>query len=214
MNIRNAQFGLSIFKIFIFILVIATFTPQAAHAAKWYVDNALGELKPDEKALPATPKPVQLLFEFQRDGNPHAKATKLVQPWAIDSLKSTGAFTEVTSAPTTDGAVLSIKFNNVVKKEELDQAKREGFRAGLGFGLFGGVVATDHYEITLSYLPATGATPITTMVKHAVHMKFGNKDVVIPGTEVKNVNEAIQTAVRQALARGVNSIVSDPAFPK
>ena len=45
-------------------------------------------------------------------------------------------------------------------------------------------------------------------------MKFGNKNVEIPGTQVKDAMEAVRTVVRQALERGVNNIVSDPAFPK
>jgi hypothetical protein len=51
-----------------------------------------------------------------------------------------------------------------------------------------------------------------TTVNHALHMKFGKKDVEIPGTEVKGVKLAVETVVRQALARGVNNIVADPAF--
>jgi hypothetical protein len=215
MFIRNWRFApWRAIRILAGLLTVAAFAPQAAHAAKWYVDKALGEVRPDERAVPARPRPVQLLFEFQRDGGPNPKATKLVRPWAVETLQATGAFTEITDLPASDGAVLSIKFNNLVKKEEIDKAKHDGFRAGLGFGLFGGVVATDHYVVTLTYVPVTGAAPITNVVSHAIHMKYGKKDVEIPGTEVKNVNEAVRTVVRQALARGVNNIVTDPAFPK
>ncbi|MBL0115823.1 MAG: hypothetical protein IPP45_10665 [Sphingomonadales bacterium] len=42
-----------------------------AHAAKWFVDSALGDVKAEEKVQPATPKPVQI-FEFQRDGSPNS----------------------------------------------------------------------------------------------------------------------------------------------
>jgi hypothetical protein len=199
---------------FLALLAISAFTPRAAEAAKWFVDNTLGEVKPEEKVTPATPKPVQLLFEFQRDGAPNPRATKQVKPMAVEALKGTGAFADVVEAPVADGAVLSIKFNNVVKKEELDKVKKDGFRAGLGFGLFGGVVATDNYIVTMEYIPATGAKPIVTTVNHALHMKFGKKDVEIPGTEVKNVIEAVKIVVRQALARGTNNIVADPAFPR
>jgi hypothetical protein len=199
---------------FVCFLLAAAGIAQMAHAAKWYVDNALGEVKPEEKVLPATPKPVQLLFEFQRDGSPNPRANKEVKPMALAALKGTGAFTDVVETPTADGAVLSITFNNVVEKEELDKAKKDGVRAGLGFGLFGGVVAQDRYVVTLKYVPATGAAPITTVVNHSLYMKFGKKDVEIPGTEVKNVKEAVQTVVRQALARGVNNIFADPAMPK
>ncbi|MCE2841700.1 MAG: hypothetical protein ACK44O_03510 [Novosphingobium sp.] len=193
-------------------LLLAVMLPATAHAAKWYVDNALGEVKPEEKVLPSTPKPVQLVYEFQRDGVAHPRATKETREYALNALKGTGAFTEVVETPLADGPVLRIKFNNVVKKEELDKAKKDGFRAGLGFGLFGGVVATDNYIVTLEYVAAPGATPIVTTVNHALHMKFGKKDVEIPGTEVKGVKLAVETVVRQALARGVNNIVADPAF--
>lgn len=211
---RKPGFRATLLGLFACLAVATLLASQVAQAAKWYVDNALGEVKPEEKVYPTTPKPVQLLFEFQRDGGPNPRATKQVKPWAIDALKTTGAFTEIGETPTADGAVLSIKFNNVVKPEDLEKAKKDGFRAGLGFGLFGGVVTTDHYVVTLTYVPATGAAPITTVVHHALHMKFGKKDVEIPGTEVKDVTVAVKTIVRQALARGVNNIVADPAFPR
>jgi len=191
---------------------MAAYSP--AYAAKWFVDNTLGDVKPEEKVQPASPKPVQVLFEFQRDGSPNPRATKEVKPWALDAIKQSGVFSEIVETPTSDGAVLSVRFNNIVKKEEIDKAKKDGFRAGLGFGLFGGVVATDHYVVTFDYVSATGAKLITTTVNHALHMKFGKKDVEIPGFEVKNVQAAVETVVRQAMARGVNNIASDSGFPK
>jgi hypothetical protein len=196
------------------MLVAAVLAFAPAHAAKWFIDNTLSEVKSEEKVTPAKPAAVQVLYEFQRDGTPHSKATKQTKQWAFDAIKGTGDFSEVVETPATNGAVLSIKFNNIVKKEEIAQAKKDGFKAGLGFGLFGGVVATDHYTVTFEYLSATGATPITTQVQHALHMKFGKKDVEIPGTQVKNVKMAVQGVINQAIARGLNTIVSDPAFPK
>lgn len=188
--------------------------PQAAQAMKFYVDNALGEVKPEEKVTPAKPQPVQVIFEFQRDGKPNAKASKVVTPWAMEDIKGTGAFSEVTDAPTANGAIISIKFNNLVIKEELDKAKKQAFGAGLGFGLFGGVLAVDHYLVSIDYVPATGAAPIHTEVKHELYSKYGKKDVEVPGTEYKTADEAVKVLVRQALARGVNNIVADPAFPR
>jgi hypothetical protein len=188
--------------------------PQAAQAMKFYVANALGEVKPEEKVTPAAPQPVQVIFEFQRDGKPNARATKAVTPWAMEDLKGTGAFSEVTNAPTANGAIISIKFNNLVIKEELDKTKKQAFGAGLGFGLFGGVLAVDHYVVSIDYVPATGAAPIHTEVKHELYAKYGKKDVEVPGTEYKNADEAVKVLVRQVLARGVNNIVADPAFPR
>lgn len=194
--------------------VMLSTLPQAAQAMKFYVANALGEVKPEEKVTPAKPQPVQVIFEFQRDGKPNAKATKVVTPWAMEDLKGTGAFSEVTDAPTANGAIISIKFNNLVIKEELDKAKKQAFGAGLGFGLFGGVLAVDHYLVSIDYVPATGAAPIHTEVKHELYSKYGKKNVEVPGTEYKTADEAVKVLVRQALARGVNNIVADPAFPR
>lgn len=207
MSIRAAT--LSLLAAFMLLCV-----PTAAQAAKWFVDNSLGDLKPEEKKTPATPRPVQLIFEFQRNGEPNPRATKEVKPWIFDALKATGAFTEVVEAPVAGGAVLSIKFNNVIAQEELDKAKKDGFRAGLGFGLFGGVVATDRYDVAFEYLPGEGAASVQTLVQHALHMKYGKKDVEIPGTQVKNVSEAVKMVVRQATDHGINNLVSDPAFPQ
>jgi hypothetical protein len=200
-------------RVLVLALMLGTL-PQAAQAMKFYVANALGEVKPEEKVTPAKPQPVQVIFEFQRDGKPNAKATKVVTPWAMDDLKATGAFSEVTDAPTANGAIISIKLNNLVVKEELDKTKKQAFGAGLGFGLFGGVLAVDHYLVSIDYVPATGAAPIHTEVKHELYSKYGKKDVEVPGTEYKTADEAAKVLVRQALARGVNNIVADPAFPR
>jgi len=208
-NLRLAKF-LPIFAALLALIAL----PQAASAMKYFVANALGEVKPEEKVTPASPQPVQIIFEFQRDGKPNAKATKVIKPMAIEDIKAIGAFSEVTEAPTANGAIISIKFNNLVIKEEVDKAKSQAFGAGLGFGLFGGVLAVDHYLVSIDYVPATGAAPIHTEVKHELYGKYGKKDVEVPGTQYKNVDEAVKVLVRQALDRGVNNIVSDPAFPR
>ena len=105
-----------------------------------------------------------MIFEFERDGAPNPKATKVVKPWVIEDIKATGDFSEIVETPVASGAVLSIKFNNLVVQEELDKAKKQGFGAGLSFGLLGGVVTTDHYAVTVEYIAATGATPISMAV--------------------------------------------------
>jgi hypothetical protein len=209
MKARLAK-SLSIFS----AVLVLTALPQAAAAMKFYVANALGEVKPKEKVTPETCEPVQVLFEFQRSGTPNAKATRVVTPWAIKDIKATGVFSEVTDAPTANSAILSIKFNNVVVKEELDKTKKQAFGAGLGVGLFGGVLAVDHYGVSIDYVFATGATPIHTEVKHELYAKYGEKDVDVPGAEYRDADEAVKVLVSQALPRGVNNIVADPAFPR
>ncbi len=62
----------------------------------------------------------------------------------------------------------------------------------------------------------TGSAPIKTVVQHKLHSTFGKQKegFTAPGTEYKKANDAVKVLVNQALARGVNTIVADPAFPK
>lgn len=195
-----------------FFSAISLVMGSPANAAKWFVDNTLGEVKPEERLTVVAPQPVQLIFEFQRDGKAVPAAIKQVKPMVLDAIKERGDFTEVTDAPVPNGALLNIVINNVVDKEELAKAKKKAFGAGLSFGLGSGVVATDHYVISFELIPATGKPSIKTTLEHALHMKFGNTDAEIPGTQVKNALEAVRSVVRQAVSRGLNNLAADPGF--
>lgn len=183
-----------------------------AYAAKWYVDNTLGALPEDQKVVPEDPKPVQMIFEFQTNGEFNKRATKAVKKIALEHLRNSGVFSEVSEEPVEGGATLKVVFNNIVKKEEIDNVKKDGFKAGLSFGLFGGVVATDYYQMDFTYLASEGQTPVAAQVEHALHMKYGKKDVEIPGTRVKNVDAAVTLVTQQAIDHGINQIAADPAF--
>lgn len=196
------------FLLSLMLLVGAT----AAEAAKWFIDNTLGDVKPEEKVSVVEPKPVQLIFEFMRDGKAIAAAKKQVKPLVIAAIKEQGVFSEVTEAPTPNGAILNIVITNIVDKEELAKLKKKAFGAGLSFGLASGVVATDHYNVDFELVPATGKPSVKTQVQHAIHMKYGKTDVAIPGTEVKKVMDAINGMVRQTTARGINNLAGDPGF--
>jgi hypothetical protein len=43
-------------------------------------------------------------------------------------------------------------------------------------------------------------------------MKYGNTAVEVDGTQVKNAMEAVRGVVRQAIAKGMNNMASDPGF--
>ena len=187
-------------------------TSQPAFAAKWFVDSALGDLKPGEKVVPAKPAPVQLVYVFQRDGAANPRATKATKTMVLDSLKGTGAFADIGDAPVASGAAISVTINNIVNKADLDKAKGKGFGAGLSFGLFSGVVAVDHYVVTIDYVGATGAKTIEAVVPHAIAMKFGNTADPTGVVQVKSVDEAVKMMIRQAIDHGVNTIVTDPGF--
>jgi hypothetical protein len=193
-----------------FLLAISVSAPT--FAAKWFVDNTLGDVKLEEKVTATAPQPVQLVFEFQRDGKAVPAAVKQVKPMVLEALKERGIFSQVAETPTTNGALLSIVINNVVNKEELSKIKKKAFGAGLSFGLGSGLVATDHYFVNFELIPATGKPSIKTIVEHAIHMKYGNTKAEIPGTQVKNVIEAVRGMVNQSVAKGLNNIAADPGF--
>lgn len=189
--------------------------PQAVKAAKFYVDGTALVVKPEEKVVPAAPKPLQILYEFQRDGGPNPKATKFTKPFILEDLKASGGFSSVAETPVEGGAVLSIKFNNVVDPEALKKAKADGFKTGLSFGLFGGTVVEDLYVVTFEYVPAPGATPIKTVVHHKLTTSIGKVDqTTIPGVQYKKADLAVRELVRQVMARGLNNLFADPVFPR
>jgi hypothetical protein len=211
--LRKNSLAKRVFALASAVLTIAAM-PQIVQAAKFYVDATTIAVKPEEKVTPATPKPVQILYEFQRDGGPNPKATKFTKSFIFEDLKASGGFSAVSETPVEGGAVLSIKFNNVVDPEALKKAKSDGFKTGLSFGLFGGTAVEDLYEVTFEYIPAPGAAPIKTIVYHKLVTTIGKVKEVIPGTQYKKADLAVRELVRQVMARGTNNLFADPVFPR
>lgn len=188
--------------------------PQVAKAAKFYVDGTELAVKDEERVTIAQPRPLQLIYEFQRDGGPNAKPTKWSKPFIIEDLKASGAFSEVAETPVEGGAVLSIKFNNIVDPEALKKAKSDGFKTGLTFGLFGSTVVADYYEVTFEYIRAPGAAPIKTVVHHTLVTTIGKVKDPNPGVQYKKVDLAVRELMKQVMTRGLNTMFADPEFPR
>lgn len=175
--------------------------------AKFYVNRDLGDVKPENQVQAAAPKPVQIIFNFQTSEKPNARATKFAKPIIIEAMKPRAIFSDFVEVPAKDGALLSIDFNNIPEKG----AGGKGFATGLTLGLKG-LFVTDFYEVTFKYTPATGLPTVTKMIKHALHLKMGKKDVADPGIQVKNADEAVRMVLAQAAAHGLNELAKDPAF--
>ena len=92
-----------------------------------YLDSGLQELKPEEKVAVASPKPVQMLFEFQTKGVANGQATDFVKGEVLTTVQASGLFTQVGPAPVTDGALLHVVINNV---PNTDDAFAKGFTTG------------------------------------------------------------------------------------
>jgi hypothetical protein len=209
---KHAIGAISRSRNFILFLLLAVSISAPAIAAKWFIDNALGDVKPEERVTITAPQPVQIIFEFQRDGKAVPAAVKQVKPMVLEVLKERGFFSEVSDKPTANGALLNIVINNVINKEELAKLKKKAFGAGLTFGLGSGLVATDRYFVNFELIPAAGKPSIKTSLEHAIHMKYGKSEAEIPGTEVKKAMDAVRGMVKQSVSKGMNTIAADPGF--
>jgi len=189
------------------LAALAVAVPGRVEAAKFYVDNRHGELDPGQKATVANPRPVQLLFAFQTDGQPNVRATNEVKNQVIEIIRASGVFSEISSTPVADGAVLNITFNNIPQRD----AARRGFMAGLTLGLAGTMV-TDNYHVTFEFLPAGNGAPVTRTIDHALHVTVGRTDPPPNADPVRNAREAVATMVRQSIAHGMNALAGDPVF--
>jgi hypothetical protein len=175
--------------------------------AKFYVNRDLGDVKPENQVQAVTPKPVQIIFNFQTSGAANNRATKYAKPIMIEAMKPRAIFADFVEVPTKDGALLSIDFNNIPEKG----AGGKGFATGLTFGLKG-LFVTDFYEVTFKYVPANGEPTVTKVIKHALHLKMGKKDVADPGIQMKNADEAVRMVIAQVAAQGLNELAKDAAF--
>jgi hypothetical protein len=179
-----------------------------ANAAKFYVDNKLGPVTAEQRIAVASPQPVQLVFDFQTDGVTNVKAVKEARPIAMKYLQGTGLFTVISETPAPGGALLTVRFNNIVDKN----AAGKGFKAGLTFGLADAVVV-DNYDITFELSPAPGQPAIRTELKHALIATIGKGSDPSLGTQYKKAKQAVDVMVGQAIEHGVFALAAQQGFP-
>lgn len=138
---------------------------------KSYVDTALPVVGKADIVAPATPRPVQVAFEFRSKGAVNASATSQIKPRIIAVASESGLFSAVTAnaSDSADAGLLSVVIDNV---PITDNAAAKGFGTGLTFGAVGTMV-TDGYVATAKY-QRNGVTTEAT-AKHALHTTIGNK---------------------------------------
>ncbi|HKQ45378.1 MAG TPA: hypothetical protein VJS47_08290 [Rhizomicrobium sp.] len=174
-----------------------------------YVDNGLGELRPEDKVTVANPKPVQLLFEFQTKGVGNGRATDFLKTEVLTAVQGSGLFLEPGPAPVSDGALLHIVINNVVLT---DDAFSKGFTTGLTLGLAGTTVA-DGYICTVDYL-AGGTKKIEQVTRDVIYGNIGAKEAPPHAEKVASLEIAIKTVTRRMVSHALNDLARNPEFPK
>jgi len=176
--------------------------------ASIYVDTATKEVPVASFKKPATPKPVQFVFDFQTKGVANATATKYLSEQVTMQIKDSGLFSTVQTEPVADGALLSLVINNVPLTED---AASKGFVTGLTFGLAGSQV-TDGYICTVKYLPGTQGATISKTARHAIHTVLGAKEDPPNATKAEGIEAAVRTMTREIVSNVLNELSQDPGF--
>lgn len=174
-----------------------------ALAAKFYVDRALGDVS--QRAAMAAPGPVQVLVEFQTNGVRNEKASKQARKMVMAELAKLPYLSELSDKPVASGALLTVKINNIFSEEERKRVMKAAFRTGLTFGAADTIVR-DNYTMNFSYVPATGAAPITSSVNHVLVTTLGKGSDQAYGVEYKKATEAVSALIGQTLDHGLDAI--------
>lgn len=199
--------GLQVFRNFAWLMSMLGLLSLTG-CASFYVDTATKETPVEAYKKPASPRPVQLVFEFQTKGVANAAATKFLAAQVTDQIKGSGLFSDVKEAPVEGGALLHVVMNNVPMT---DDAFSKGFVTGLTFGLAGSQVS-DGYVCTLKYLPQASAPAISKTARHAIHTVMGAKEGPSNGTKMENLELAVKTMTRQIVSTALDGLSKDPEF--
>lgn len=176
--------------------------------ASFYVDTATKEVPVTAYQKPVSPRPVQVVFEFQTKGVANARATQYLSAQVVEQIRGSGLFSNVQETPVEGGALLNVVLNNVPMT---DDAFGKGFVTGLTFGLAGSQVS-DGYVCTMSYLPQSQAPAISKTTRHAIHTLLGAKEAPANGTKMDSLDLAVKTMTRQIVSASLDELSRDPQF--
>jgi hypothetical protein len=176
--------------------------------ASVYLDGTTKEVQASQFKKPASPAPVQLLFEFQTKGVANAQATAMLRDRVVDQVKASGLFSEVGSNAVPSGALLTITLNNVPLT---DNAFSKGFVTGLTFGLAGSQVS-DGYVCTANYHATRDSATVIKQARHAIHTTVGAAATPGNATKMSNGKEAAYLMTQQVVSNVLNDLSQDANF--
>ncbi|MDR7270725.1 hypothetical protein J2X20_003383 [Pelomonas saccharophila] len=176
--------------------------------ASVYVDGTTKEVRAAQFKKPASPVPVQLLFDFQTKGVANAQATAFLRERVVDQVKASGLFSEVGSNAVPSGALLTITLNNVPLT---DNAFSKGFVTGLTFGLAGSQVS-DGYVCTANYRAAGDSAALTKQARHAIHTTLGAAATPGNATKMDSAKDAVYLMTQQIVSNVLNDLSQDANF--
>lgn len=174
---------------------------------RMFVDPTLGDVPAAERTAVANPRPVQFIFEFRTKGAANAQATSQLRTQMTEIVRTSGLFSEVSSAPVSGGAILAVTIDNIPQEDAFSR----GFGTGLTFGLVGTTV-TDFYEANARYSPGGGAGELRAQARHAIHTQIGATAAPANMVQAANPEAAARTAMRQILEHLIYDLARQPGF--
>ena len=179
-----------------------------AGCATSYVDGTTKDVPSSAFRKPASPQPVQLLFEFQTKGTLNTRVTDGLKAEVTQQIQSSGLFSSVVDKPVPGGALLSVTLNNVPLS---DDAFRKGFVTGFTFGLVGSQVS-DGYVCTVTYLTNAQPAGVTKQARHAIHTTVGASSAPPNSVKADSIGAAVHTMTRQIVSTTLNDLSQDSNF--
>jgi hypothetical protein len=176
--------------------------------ATHYLDGAVKDTPASAYVRAGAPHPVQVVFEFQTKGAANSRATDLVKPMVMESVRAASLFSEVGDKPAAGAGLMSVQINNVALT---DDAFSKGFMTGLTFGLAGSTV-TDGYLCTVSYTAPGASVAVIKTSKHALHTALGSAGAPPGGVKVNSIDEGVRGMVRQIMGVALSELSRDPQF--
>ena len=189
-------------------LFVALSIATPAQAAHFYVDSKLGSVV--DRAALSSPGAVQVVVEFQINGVRNERGTKEAKKMVLAELAKLPYLPQVSDKPVTNGALLTVKINNIFSEAERKAAMKSAFASGFTFGASDTVVR-DNYTVNFGYSAATGAAPVNSEVKHSLVTTIGKGSDASFGIEYKKANEAVSALLGQTLDHGLDAIARQVA---
>ena len=162
-----------------------------------YVDPSYHKATYENIQRPATPAPVKVDVQFQRNGKPLPAVDKELRGHVERSLRATGVF-----VPNQDAnATLSVVGNNIA---DLAAARAKGFKTGLTFG-GSGTMVDDNYEFSCSYSNSSGAKHEANY-QHAIHTALGHTNDRPAGLTPTTLADAFSHVVEDVMLNCVKDL--------
>lgn len=183
--------------------VIVSSVLMGCASPRSFLGASLPKMKYEDVKKRETPLRLQLIVEFQRNGDPFPQGDVPLRDYAAKILGDTGVISpiDVVSAVEDQGdGAIRIVLNNIADSGTI---AAEASRSRLPLWMVGKTI-TDAYTMSMA-ITIKGKTIRRAGIKHAFHTALGNMEIP-EGIEVFPSNEAFGRMLEQMILRGLQDM--------